>query len=65
MSNSTKYKETILLAKKYGFHLVRINKHYIFKNNQGKMVVRSASPSDKRSLLNFEKDLRKASNDHC
>lgn len=55
----------VQLAESYGFKLIRQKRHFIFKNPCGKILVTSASCSDKRALKNVEHTIKRilASND--
>lgn len=58
-------KDYYRLAQSHGFVLVRINKHAIFKNEQGAMVVCPATPSDsRRGIKQFQKDINRALGRH-
>ena len=54
-----KIKEKVLIAKRYGFELVRFKNHLIFRDKDGNQIVSSKSPSDRiYSLVKFERDLK-------
>ncbi len=46
-------------ARRHGFVLVRRNKHLIFKNADGIILVSSATTGDRRAVQNMEADIRK------
>lgn len=54
-------KDFAKVAKRYGFVLMRCKTHCIWQHPKtGARIVSAASPSDQRSLKNFEHRLRKA-----
>ena len=52
-------KEILRLTKKYGYALIRQNKHWIFKHPTGSILVTSKSTDDYRVLRNTEREIRK------
>lgn len=58
-------KEYFKLAESYGFVLVRLNKHAVFKHKDGPIVVCPVTPSDsKRGLKQFQLGIYKALRRH-
>ena len=49
----------IEVAQRYGFCLVRHKRHLVFRHPSGAQSVTSLTTSDRRSLVNFEHDLRR------
>lgn len=54
-----KAKAAIAVAHRYGFCLVRHKHHLVFRHPSGVQSVTSLTTSDRRSLKNFEHDLRR------
>ena len=48
------------LMRDAGFYLHRTGKHLIWRDDVGAQVVTAATASDRRCLLNVERDIRKA-----
>jgi hypothetical protein len=46
------------LLQEHGFKLVRHNKHLVYQNHEGKVVVVSATPSDRRSWQNATQTIK-------
>lgn len=56
-------KEYRALAAEYGFVLVRVKKHMVFKHPTGPVISCPATPSDAwRGLKQFRKDIKRAIN---
>jgi K+/H+ antiporter YhaU regulatory subunit KhtT len=54
-----KIKEKVLIAKRYGFKLVRSKNHLIFRDEDGKQVVSPKTPTNRRyNLVQFERNLK-------
>ena len=48
------------LAESYGFELVRMRKHLIWRHPSGVQVVSAATASDRRAMQQFRRDLQRA-----
>jgi predicted RNA binding protein YcfA (HicA-like mRNA interferase family) len=57
--NKETTKLIVKLVERYGFVLIRQRKHLVFKHPNGAIFVSSQSSSDRRALLNAERDLKK------
>jgi hypothetical protein len=51
--------ERIKIAESFGYALIRMKKHLVFKNSDGHIVVCSKSPSHRGSKKDFISDLRR------
>lgn len=54
-----KAKPLVEAAGRYGFTLLRRNKHLVFKHPSGAMLVTSATASDKRAIKNLEQSAKR------
>jgi predicted RNA binding protein YcfA (HicA-like mRNA interferase family) len=52
-------RELFALVKKHDFVLHRQTKHYVFKHSSGKTLVCSKSTTDRHSLKNVERDIKR------
>lgn len=53
-------KDAISLIKSYGYELIREKKHFVFKHKiSNQTFVCSKTASDRRSLRNIERDLKR------
>jgi predicted RNA binding protein YcfA (HicA-like mRNA interferase family) len=50
-------KQIVALVESHGFKLQRQKNHYVFKHSSGKVFVCGKTLSDKRALLNIEKEV--------
>lgn len=64
MSKHDTSKRIIELAIRYGFKLVRRNKHLIFKHALGGTLVTSATCNDRRALKNVESNIKQILSSH-
>ena len=53
-------RERKAIAQKQGFTLARASRHLIWRHPNGAQVASPATGSDRRGLLNFEAELRRA-----
>ena len=60
MARKRSHNEALAIAERYGFHLVRVRKHMVWRNDTGAQVVCPSSSSDWRSLKNFEQQCRRS-----
>jgi predicted RNA binding protein YcfA (HicA-like mRNA interferase family) len=60
MNVPRKAQPLIKAAGRFGFVLVRRNKHLIFRHPSGAILVTSATAGDKRAVKNVEQSARRA-----
>lgn len=54
-----KARATIRVAERHGYSLVRWKRHLVFRHPCGAQVVTAMTSGDKKSLRNFETDLKR------
>lgn len=59
MKASAFFREASKVAKTYGFHLHRKNRHLVWRNDNGVQVVCAQTPSCHHALANFRSTCRR------